>query len=81
DLDTPGKAAEKIKSAIDEDGLSRKHSVDEAAGIEAEGMADEVISAEAAGEKGPSLTRRRSKAASADKNADMNSGEIWIMRR
>ncbi|KAM3420007.1 hypothetical protein BST61_g3318 [Cercospora zeina] len=81
DLDTPGKVAQNIQNAIDEDGLSRQQLVDEAASTEAEGMAEEVISAEAAGEKSPNLTRRRSKAASADQASDMHSGEIWIMRR
>ncbi|KAF2217737.1 hypothetical protein CERZMDRAFT_30822 [Cercospora zeae-maydis SCOH1-5] len=81
DLDTTGKVAHNIQNAIDEDGLSRQQLVDEAASAEAERMAEEVISAEAAGEKSPNLTRRRRKAASTDQATDMDSGEIWIMRR
>lgn len=81
DLDRPGKAAKNIQNAIDEDGLNRQHIVDEATGTQAEQMAEDVISADATGVKGPSLARRSLRGPVDDKAVDAKPDEIWIMRR
>ncbi|KAK3114933.1 MutS protein 1 [Teratosphaeriaceae sp. CCFEE 6253] len=81
DLDGPAKAAKSIQEAIDEEGLDRQHVAEAEGQEEAENMADEVASADAAGEDGPRLSRRASKSKAADAPADNLSDEIWIMRK
>lgn len=78
ELDGPGKVAQAITSAIDEEGLNRQHSAEMEAREEASEMAEEVANADAAGVQIPKLARRSSKAKSAV--PDPISDDIWIMR-
>jgi DNA mismatch repair ATPase MutS len=79
DLETPLKVARNIQAAIDEEGLNQKQLVEEASVAEAEQMTDEVISADAAGEKVPKLSRRKGVTQSLPTTTQPD--EIWIMRR
>lgn len=81
DLDGPMKAAKNVQAAIDEDGLNQQQLANHASETEAEGMAEEVVTADAAGTKGPKLTRRASRTAAIEKPADTKPDDIWIMRR
>ena len=82
DLEGPAKVAKAILAAIDEEGLSRQHSAEDDQRAESEEMVDDVESADAAGEKGPRLTRRASKSNGATVGSPTNCAEeIWIMRR
>ncbi|CAK4033641.1 related to mismatch repair ATPase (family) [Lecanosticta acicola] len=84
DLETPAKVARNIQVAIDEEGLNQQHMVEEANESEAEQMTEEVVNADAAGERGPKLSRRTSRAQvsqSSDKPGDPKSDDIWIMCR
>lgn len=80
ELDGPGKVAQAINSAIDEEGLNRQHSAEMEAREEASEMAEEVTNADASGEQIPKLARRASKTKSAP-ISDPSAGDIWIMRK
>lgn len=82
DLEGPSRAAKAILAAIDEEGLTRQHTREDESREEAVEMADEVMTADAAGEKGPSLARRasKSKPAATSASAPDTSEDIWIMR-
>lgn len=84
DLEEPSKVSKAILATIDEEGLNRKHILELESREEAEGMADEVVTADEAGEKGPRLTQRASKAKRSPPVADAtdtSAEDIWIMRR
>ena len=84
DLEGPGKVSKAILAAIDEEGLSRQHTAEEESREETEGMTDEVVEADAAGEKSPPLARRASRAKPSTAKAavhDTSTDDIWIMRR
>lgn len=77
DIDQPTKVAQKILDTIDEEGLSQKQRIEIERAEETEMMADEVVRATEAGEKPPSLTRRKVKPSPAEA---ANTEDIWIMR-
>lgn len=79
DLERPLKVAQNIEKSIDEEGLNQYHVAEAEGQAEAEGMADEVEAADAAGKTGPKLTRRASRIKSAV--TDGSPAEIWVMRR
>jgi DNA mismatch repair ATPase MutS len=79
DLENPLKVARNIQAAIDEEGLNQKQLAEEASVAEAEQMTDEVISADAAGEKVPKLSRRKGVTQSLPTTTQPE--DIWIMRR
>jgi DNA mismatch repair ATPase MutS len=79
DLENPLKVARNIQVAIDEEGLNQKQLSEEASQAEAEQMADEVISADAAGEKVPKLSRRKGVTQALPTSTQPD--DIWIMRR
>lgn len=78
-LDGPARVAKTIQDAIDEDGLDRQHIAETEEQSDVEDMAEEVVSADAAGEKGPKLSRRAAKVKKPTKETAPD--EIWIMRR
>ncbi|KAF2764167.1 hypothetical protein EJ03DRAFT_35710 [Teratosphaeria nubilosa] len=80
DLEGPAKVAKSIGDAIDEEGLVRQHTADAEDQEVAEDMTDEVVAADAAGDKVPKLARRASKSKKSA-IADTGPEEIWIMRR
>ncbi|KAK5129206.1 hypothetical protein LTR08_003756 [Meristemomyces frigidus] len=80
DLQDPVKVAKAIQDAIDENGLNRQHVADAEDEVEAENMVEDVVSADAAGEKAPKLGRRAASKGKAEVT-DNVSDEIWIMRR
>ena len=83
DLTTPSKVAKNIQAAIDEEGLSRQHLVEESVETEAEQMTEEVVNADMAGETTPKLARRAARSTSTavtNKAADSKQDDIWIMR-
>ncbi|KAH9843355.1 DNA mismatch repair protein Msh1 [Teratosphaeria destructans] len=80
DLEGPAKVAKSIGEAIDEEGLVRQHTADAEDQEVAENMTEEVITADAAGDKVPKLARRASKS-KASAAADAGPDEIWTMRR
>jgi DNA mismatch repair ATPase MutS len=84
DLEGPSKVAKAILAAIDEEGLNRQHTMELESREEAEEMADEVVTADDAGEKGPRLAKRASKTKAVSSEvatADTSREDIWIMRR
>ena len=86
ELESPVKVARAILDAVDEEGLSRQHTMEVEKRAESEGMAEEVEVADATGEKPPKLAVRasRSKASSvaaASAAGDIGDEDIWIMRR
>ncbi|KAK1808047.1 MutS protein 1 [Friedmanniomyces endolithicus] len=81
DLHGPAKVAKDIQEAIDEEGLDRQHVAEAEGQEEAEEMAGEVVSADAAGEVGPKLARRASRAKSAGASVDSRADDVWIMRK
>lgn len=81
DLDGPSKVAKSIQEAIDEEGLDRQHFADAEEQLEAEEMADEVATADAAGDRAPKLGRRSSKSKASSGISDSAPDEIWIMRK
>ncbi|KAF2164403.1 hypothetical protein M409DRAFT_67911 [Zasmidium cellare ATCC 36951] len=82
DLDQPLKAAKNIQAAIDEDGLNQQHLVEESAEAEAEQMSEEATSADAAGQKSPKFSKRRSQQMQQDdRGFELKPEDIWIMRR
>ena len=74
DLDEPSKVASAITDAIDEEGLSLQHSVEDNQRAQMQDMTVEVENADAAGDQLSKLNRRTATNAT---DAD----EIWIMRR
>nr|POF20014.1 muts protein like 1 [Quercus suber] len=80
DLDNPTKTARAIQVAIDEEGLSRKHTAEDESRREAEDMVEAVITADSAGVKGPKLAQRASKSKVAS-SENAGTDDIWIMRR
>jgi DNA mismatch repair ATPase MutS len=81
DLEKPLKVARNIQEAIDEEGLNQKQLAEETSMAEAESMAEEVITADAAGEKVPKLSRRKSATQSLSSSGISPPEDIWIMRR
>jgi DNA mismatch repair ATPase MutS len=84
DLDGPSKASKAILTAIDEEGLNRKITLELESREEAEGMAGEVTTADEAGEKVPRLTQRSIKTRTSTPwtaASDTSTEDIWIMRR
>ncbi|TKA28190.1 hypothetical protein B0A50_04161 [Salinomyces thailandicus] len=79
DLLGPSKVATSIREAIDEDGLDRQHVAELEEQVRAEEMAEEVVTADEAGQKGPKLGRRASK--TKVPSNDTAPDEIWTMRR
>ncbi|EMC95114.1 hypothetical protein BAUCODRAFT_72421 [Baudoinia panamericana UAMH 10762] len=80
DLDGPAKVAKAIEEAIDEEGLNQQHVAEAESQAKVEIMAEEVESADAAGEPGPKLGRRAAKTRAVADAADSISNDIWIMR-
>ncbi|WPH02296.1 Hypothetical protein R9X50_00515800 [Acrodontium crateriforme] len=80
DLAGPIKVAKTIQSSIDEEGLSRRHAVEDEERANAEEMAQDVEAADAAGSQVPRLVRRATRSKST-KDIDNGPEEIWIMRR
>lgn len=83
DLIGPMKISINIQETIDEEGLSRKHQAEVEQSADAGMMAEEVESADAAGEEPPKLARRASRKTTTASTATIGSSEqdIWIMRK
>ena len=84
DLDGPSKVSKAILTAIDEEGLNRRITLELEGREEAEGMTDEVTTADQAGEKAPRLIQRISKTRTSTPwtaASDTSTEDIWIMRR
>ena len=81
DLTGPTKVAKSILSAIDEDGLSRKHQAEVEQATESETMAEAVMSADAAGIEPPKLAKRASKQTAVTTAPGNGEQDIWIMRK
>ncbi|KAK3675801.1 MutS protein 1 [Recurvomyces mirabilis] len=79
DLEGPAKLARVIEDAIDEESLTRQHTIEAEQQEEAESVVEGVIKAEEAGEEAPKRGKRASKAT--PKTTEETSSEIWIMRR
>lgn len=82
ELKEPAKLAKHIRDAIDEESLDQQHSAEQEDADEAAEMSDDVMTADAAGEVTPRLSRRSSKKKAAATNGpDDRPEDIWIMRR
>jgi DNA mismatch repair ATPase MutS len=81
DLTGPTKVAKTILSAIDEEGLSRKHQAEIEQATESGTMAEQVMNADAAGTKPPKLGKRASKQSAATVTPGNSEPDIWIMRK
>jgi DNA mismatch repair ATPase MutS len=81
DLEGPGKVAKAITTAIDEEGLNRRHTAEVEAREEAGEMAEEVENADAAGQPVPKLVKRTAKAKPPTSSQDTTTADIWIMRQ
>lgn len=83
DLTGPTKVAKSIQNTIDEEGLSRKHQAEIEQSENTELMAEEVATADAAGEAAPKLARKASKKAVPGTETAVGNGEpdIWTMRK
>ncbi|KAK5113066.1 hypothetical protein LTR62_003645 [Meristemomyces frigidus] len=80
-LDGPGRVAKVIQNAIDEDSVTRQHTIEAEQQEEAESATD-MAKAEDSVEEPPVDGRRASKSrAATTKTLDENNNEIWIMRR
>ncbi|KAF2452693.1 putative DNA mismatch repair protein Msh1 [Lineolata rhizophorae] len=89
DLADPTKLATKILDAIDEEGLSEQHRLEENEAAAMVNMAADIINEEAPGEPVPGVPKRiRAKASQqrnsetvSPKDVDIGRDEIWVMRK
>ncbi len=83
DLDGPSQLAERISTAIDEEGLSQKHRLEEDEAADGAALAQEVIATSALPEEIETMPKKlRSKARSGDsKDQDQETEDPWIMCR
>ncbi|TKA68870.1 hypothetical protein B0A49_03754 [Cryomyces minteri] len=80
-LDGPTKLAERIIDAIDEDGLSQQHRIEEDEAAVAAGLVQKMVTEEAHGEKIPGQSKRTSGSPNASRSDDGEVDDVWIMRR
>ncbi|TKA62344.1 hypothetical protein B0A49_07328 [Cryomyces minteri] len=80
-LDGPTKLAERIIDAIDEDGLSQQHRIEEDEAAVAAGLVQKMVTEEAPGEKIPGQSKRISGSPNASRSDDGEVDDVWIMRR
>lgn len=78
DLEGPSKLANRILEAIDEEGLSQQHLAEEAEAVGIAELADQIVRAD---EPQSKLMKREKATSKKTTVADVDPGEIWIMRR
>lgn len=83
-LEQPNKLSERIIEAIDEDGLSEKHRLDDSAAAEMVDMAQEIVQEEAEDEDLKALPKRLQPKKRSVPNSIRaiynNNNDVWIMR-